>query len=161
MKSEIKLALIGIALAALLVGSHAAVEYFRDQGRAEVQVQWDADKLIRAQALQNLSEQIRQTEQGYNLQLAKAHNEFTEKSKQITADADRARVTANSLRNELATARTRLPSTGADPDGTIAEYARAVTDVFEQCSERYRGVAEKADSHAADAEMMREAWPNK
>jgi hypothetical protein len=159
MKSEIKLALIGIALAVLLVGSHAAVEHFREQGRAEVHADWDADKLIRAQALQNLTNQLRQTEQGFTDQLAKAHNDFTEKSKQITVDADRARITVNSLRNDLAIARTRLPAPGADPEGTIAEYARAVTDVFEQCSERYRGVAEKADRHAADAEMMREAWP--
>jgi hypothetical protein len=50
MKSEIKLALIGIALAALLVGSHAAVEHFRDQGRLEVQAEWDADKLQRAES---------------------------------------------------------------------------------------------------------------
>jgi hypothetical protein len=159
MKSEIKLALIGIALAALLVGCHAAVEHFRDEGRAEVQADWDADKLVRAQALQNLTNQLRQTEQGFTDQLAKAHNDFTEKSIQITADADRARITANSLRSDLATARTRLPASGADPDGTIAEYARVVTDVFEQCTERYRGVAEKAGRHAADAEMMQEAWP--
>lgn len=50
MRAEIKLALIGIALAALLVGCHAAVEHFRDQGRAEVQASWNADKLQRAES---------------------------------------------------------------------------------------------------------------
>jgi threonine aldolase len=159
MKSEIKLALIGIAMAALLVGSHAAVEYFREQGRVEVQSAWDADKLIRAQALQNLTNQIRQTERGYAQQLAKALNEFTEKSIQITADVDRARVTANSLRNDLNTASARLSGAGADPEGTITEYASTVSDLLERCTERYRDVADKADRHAADAAMMREAWP--
>jgi hypothetical protein len=159
MKSEIKLALIGIALAALLVGSHAAVEHFRDQGRVEVQANWDADKLLHAQALQSLTNQLRRSEQGFTTQLAKAHNDFAEKSKQITADADRARVTANSLRNELATARARLPAACTDPGGTVAEYASTVSDLLERCTERYRDVADKADRHAADAALMREAWP--
>jgi hypothetical protein len=159
MKSEIELALIGIALAALLVGSHAAVEHFRDQGREKVQSAWDADKLLHAQALQTLTNQLRQTEQGFTEQLVKAHNDFTEKSIQITADADRARGTANSLRNELATARARLPAAGTDPGGPITEYAGTVSDLLERCTERYREVADKADRHAADAAMMREAWP--
>jgi methyl-accepting chemotaxis protein len=159
MRAEIKLALIGIALAALLVGCQAAVEHFREQGRAEVQADWDADKLIRAQALQNLTNQLRQTEQGFTDQLAKAHNDFTEKSKQITADADRARLAASGLRNDLNTARSRLSAAAKDSDGTITEYASTVSDLFERCTERYRDVADKADRHAADAEMMREAWP--
>jgi DNA repair exonuclease SbcCD ATPase subunit len=159
MKVQIKLALIGIALAALLVGSRAALEHVRDQGRAEVQSAWDADKLLRAQALHSMSEQLRHTEQGYAQQLAKAHNEFTEKSKQITADAERTRHAANGLRNELATARARLPVAGTDPERTVAEYASTVSELLESCTERYRDVADKADRHAADAEMMREAWP--
>ena len=159
MRAQIKLALIGIAVAALLVGSRAALEHVRDQGRAEVQSAWDADKLLRAQALQRMSEQLRQTEQGYAQQLAKAHNEFTEKSKQITADAERARHAANGLRNELATARARLPAAGTDPERTVAEYASTVSNLLEHCTERYRDVADKADRHAADAEMMRDAWP--
>lgn len=159
MRAQIKLALIGIALAALLVGSRAALEHVRDQGRAEVQSAWDADKLLRAQALQNLTKQLRETEKGFSDQLAKAHNDFTEKSKQITADADRTRYAANGLRNELATARARLPGAGADSSGPVTEYASTVSDLLERCTERYRDVADKADRHAADAEMMREAWP--
>jgi phosphoenolpyruvate-protein kinase (PTS system EI component) len=159
MRTEIKLILIGIALAALLAGSHLALEHVRDQGRAEVQSAWDADKLLRAQALKSMSEQLRQTEQGYALQLAKAHNDFTEKSIQITADADRARLTTNSLRSDLATARSRLHAASTDPSGTITEYASTVSDLLERCTERYRDVADKADRHAADAALIWEAWP--
>lgn len=159
MKSEVKLVLIAIALAALLVGCRAAVEHFRDQGRAEVQTSWDKDKLIRTQTMQKLTNQLRQTEQGFTDQLSKAQNDFAKKSIQITADADRARITANSLRNDLTTARARLSAAGTDPGGTLAEYARTITDVFGECTERYRGVAEKADKHEADAAMMQEAWP--
>jgi DNA anti-recombination protein RmuC len=159
MRLEIKLVLIAIAIAALLAGSHLALEHVRDQGRAEVQSAWDADKLLRAQALKSMSEQLRHTEQGYAQQLAKAHNDFTEKSIQITADADSARLTTNSLRNDLATARARLPTASKDPSSPITEYASTVSDLLEQCTERYRDVADKADRHAADAEMMQEAWP--
>jgi hypothetical protein len=41
----------------------------------------------------------------------------------------------------------------------IAEYASTVSDLLEQCTERYRDFAENADRHEADAEMMRDAWP--
>ena len=159
MRNEIKLALIGIALAALLVGSRAALEHVRDQGRAEVQTLRDKDKFAHLGALQILTEQQRKIEQSFTTQLQKAQNEFTEKQTQIAADADRARIAANSLRNELATARARLPGTGTDSVGTITEYASTVSDLLERCTGRYRDVAGKADRHAADAEMMREAWP--
>jgi hypothetical protein len=159
MRAKIKLALIGIALAALLVGSRAALEHVRDQGRAEVQSVWDADKLIRAQALQKMTVQFRQAEQGFAVQLSKAQNEFTQNTLQLTADANRARATANSLRSDLNVARARLSAATGNTCAAITEYAHTITDVFEQCTTEYRRVAEDADKHAADAELMRVAWP--
>lgn len=148
-----------LLLSAIFTGYHLATEHYREQGRVEVRASWNADKLIRAQALQKITDQLRQSEQEFASQLSKAQNDFTEKTTQINADADRARVTANSLRNDLATVRTRLSAASTDSRGIVTEYANAVTDVFEQCTEQYRDVAEKADRHAADAKMMWSAWP--
>lgn len=159
MKSEIKLVVLAIALASLLAGCRFAVEHFRSQGREEVQSKWNVDKLARAQALQKMTDQLRQTEQGFTVQLSKAHNEFTKKTLQITTDANRARATANSLRNDLNVARARLSAAGATSCTAITKYAHTITDVFEQCTTEYRRVAEDADKHAADAKMMWSAWP--
>ncbi len=159
MKFEIKLIALAIALASLLAGCRFAVEHFKDQGRAEVQAQWNVDKLARAAALKKITNQLRETEQAYAVQLSKAQNEFTEKTRQINADADRARATANSLRNDLTAARARLSGTSPAACAAVTHYASTLTNVFEQCTERYRAVAESADRHAADAKMIWSAWP--
>ncbi len=150
----------GITLVfALLFVAHQALELVKDIGRAEVQAKWDKDKLAHLEALQILTERQRQTEQGFNQQLQKAQNDFTEKQTQITADADRARNAADSLRNDLTTVRAKLSAASADTSTAVIEYASTSTDVLEQCTTRYRDMAEKADRHAADAAMMQAAWP--
>lgn len=70
--------------------------------------------------------------------------------------ADSARRAAVSLRDQLATARADLSSATIDAS---RNYAAALSDVFGQCVDEYRGLAEKATGHATDSMMYQAAWP--
>jgi len=72
------------------------------------------------------------------------------------AAATRARSAADSLRDELAAARTDLSNA---TESARAKYAAAVETVLGECSREYQIMAEKADGHANDAVMLKEAWP--
>lgn len=70
--------------------------------------------------------------------------------------ADSARRAAVSLRDQLAAARADLSSATLDAS---RNYAAALSDVFGQCVDEYRGLAEKATGHASDSLMYQAAWP--
>ena len=72
------------------------------------------------------------------------------------AAAGKSAAAAASLRGQLDTARGRLSEADA---ATCADYAATSNSVFSECVARYRGVAEAADGHAADAMALMEAWP--
>ncbi|WP_440599780.1 hypothetical protein ACSF3O_06615 [Acinetobacter soli] len=109
-----------------------------------------ATKKAKVQAAQNerrWAEQITQAEQNYNAKI-----------KQIQSDADSARSSADSLSKQLSIAKQRLFTA---PRETIIEYADTNSDVLESCITEYRSMAKKADEHAADAERLIKAWPEK
>ena len=60
------------------------------------------------------------------------------------------------LRGDLDAARQQLPP---DPDPARAEHARAASELLAECGRSYQDLAGKADGHAADAVMLRRAWP--
>lgn len=62
----------------------------------------------------------------------------------------------NGLRDELAASRRDLPGASRE---AARDYAAALADVFEQCTDRYSGVAEKADGHSFDALKFEQSWP--
>lgn len=72
------------------------------------------------------------------------------------AAATRARNAADSLRDELATARVHMSSAN---ESARAKYAATVETVLGECSREYQSMAEKADGHANDAVMLKESWP--
>jgi hypothetical protein len=77
---------------------------------------------------------------------------------QINAQAAaRAATNADRLRSDLAKANARI-STAAR--AAVDQYAATVTDVFGQCVQEYRGMAEKATGHASDVKLMHDAWPS-
>ena len=109
-----------------------------------------ATEKAKVQAAQNerrWAEQITQAEQNYNAKI-----------KQIQSDADSARSSAYSLSKQLSIAKQRLSSA---PRETVIEYADSSSDILESCITEYRAVAQKADEHAADAERLIKAWPEK
>jgi len=72
------------------------------------------------------------------------------------ADAMAAAVANERLRGLLADVERRIATAS---DAAVREYAIAANDVFEQCVNQYRSVAEKADGHANDVRLILEAWP--
>ena len=64
--------------------------------------------------------------------------------------------TADSLRDQLATARANLPNSTCE---AARNYAAALSDVFGSCVKEYRELAEKATGHASDVKTLTEAWP--
>jgi hypothetical protein len=100
----------------------------------------------------------RAAELAFNQKLQDAQNEATKRETKLRADAAAARRTADGLRGTLYEFRASLPNAS-----TSALIARADTaaELLGACVSEYRGVAESADRHAADAVMLLDAWPSK
>ena len=100
----------------------------------------------------------RAAELAFNQKLQDAQNEATKRETKLRADAAAARRTVDGLRGTLYNFRASLPNAA-----TAAVIARADTaaELLGACVSEYRGVAESADRHAADAVMMLDAWPSK
>lgn len=64
--------------------------------------------------------------------------------------------TADSLRDQLATARAGLPQATCE---AARNYAATLSDVFGSCTARLAELAKQADGHASDVRTMIEAWP--
>lgn len=100
----------------------------------------------------------RAAEQSFALQLQKAQDESAKRETKLRADADAARRTVDGLRGTLYNFRASLPN--AAPAAVIAR-ADTAAELLGACVSEYRGVAESADRHAADAVMLLDAWPSK
>lgn len=98
----------------------------------------------------------RAQEASFNQRLQDAQNAATKRETKLRSDADAARRTADGLRGTLYNFRASLPN--AAPAAVIAR-ADSVADILGTCADEYRSVAEAADRHAADALMLRDAWP--
>ncbi len=85
-----------------------------------------------------------------------ALNDAIKKQAGLQAAADRARRELDGMQHKLSDAEQRLAD--ASPTALI-EYARTLSRVFGQCSQRYAELAIRADGHAADAATCRAAWP--
>ena len=70
--------------------------------------------------------------------------------------ATRASSAADSLRDELAAARTDLSNA---TESARAKYAAAVETVLGECSRELAEMGRIADGHSSDALMLKEAWP--
>ena len=98
----------------------------------------------------------RAQEASFNQRLQDAQNVATKRETKLRADADAARRTVDGLRGTLYNFRASLPN--AAPAAVIAR-ADTAAELLGTCADEYRSVAEAADRHAADALMLREAWP--
>ena len=136
-----------LALAALFIHAYGQSRY--RAGQAQVQATWDAARLAANKAL------IKKERED----AAKYTEAITERDAALAAAraaAGKSAAAAASLRGQLDTARGRLSEADA---ATCADYATAASAVFSECVTRYRGVAEAADGHAADATALMHAWP--
>lgn len=79
-----------------------------------------------------------------------------QRAAQNAAAAAAARRTADGLRDTIYSIRADLPSYSQP---AAAKTADTTAELLQQCADAFTGLAEKADRHAADALMLREAWP--
>lgn len=81
-----------------------------------------------------------------------------QRAAQNAAAAGAARRTADGLRDTLYEFRASLPNAST---GALIARADSAAELLGACVSEYRGVAESADRHAADAVMLLDAWPSK
>ena len=139
----------GAILAGVLAWHIQAWRY--DAQIAEIKAQHAAQS-AKAQA------DTRAAELAFNQKLQDAQNEATQRETKLRADAAAARRTADGLRGTLYEFRASLPN--AAP-ATVIARADTAAELLGACVSEYRGVAESADRHAADAVMLLDAWPSK
>lgn len=136
-----------LALALLFIHAYGQTQY--KAGQAQVQAKWDAARLAANKAL---IKKEREDVERYQTAIAERENALAA----ARAAAGKSAAAAASLRGQLDTARSRLSEADA---ATCADYAAAANAVFSECVARYRGVAEAADGHAADATALMNACP--
>ena len=136
-----------LALALLFVHAYGQSKY--KAGQAQVQATWDAARLAANKAL---IKKEREDVERYQQAIAERENALAA----ARAAAGKSSAAAASLRGQLDTARSRIAQADA---ATCADYAATSNAVFAECVTKYRGVAEAADGHAADAGALMHAWP--
>ena len=136
-----------LALALLFIHAYGQTQH--KAGQAQVQATWDAARLAANKAL---IKKEREDVERYQQAIAERENALAA----ARAAAGKSSAAAASLRGQLDTARSRIAQADA---ATCADYAATSNAVFAECVTKYRGVAEAADGHAADAGALMHAWP--
>jgi preprotein translocase subunit SecF len=147
--------LIAYGIGALLVVSAATYavrsynEGLRADGRAEVQAQWDKQKIADKLAAEAKEDQ-------WQKRYDTAINTGAKNAQALRIAANAAATANDSLRDTI----DKLNEQLATADATTArKHAAAYQTVFEQCVREYRRMGEAAQGHANDAQQYREAWP--
>lgn len=128
----------------------------RSHGAASVQAKWDAVALVLADQAKRAEAEARANEQSMNHTYQEAINAALERETRLRADYAAAHAAAVGLRDTVAAIRRGLPADSAEACRNTADTALAV---FGECADRYQRLAEAADSHANDAQLCRDAWP--
>lgn len=142
-----------ILVAAALAGAGA---WRVQEWRYDAQI--EGLKAQHAEATAKAQSDARATEKALSDKLHEAQNNATKRENKLRNDAAAARSTADGLRDTIYSIRADLPSYSQSAAAKTADTAAELLGV---CTDEYRSVAESADRHAADALMLREAWPSK
>lgn len=121
---------------------------------------WHRDSLEKADAEQklvdvraNAAASIRRTDA-----VIEAQNAAKTRDHALRIAVSLARDERDGLRLELEEAQRQLAGLSAE---ACIKRAATLSDVLNQCTERYTGVAEKADRHANDVKTLMDSWPTK
>lgn len=120
----------------------------RHDGKRSVQADWQSS-VAAANAEARHLEQERQRRSDEAGRLAATREAG------IRADADRARGSADGLRDDLDATKRFSQESRAASDATVS----ALADVFGQCSRAYSELAQEADRATSEALTLRQAWP--
>lgn len=144
---------LAIGLAVILAASHG---FAYKSGRAAVRAQWDAEKAIQLKQTLELQSQYRQKEQEHAQRLSDAQQAARKRENLLQSQLATLRIASDSLRDDLGTYRSQLPSASCD---AVRKHATALNDVFGQCAKAIGDLAKQADGHAGDALTLEQSWP--
>jgi len=121
------------------------------QAALEAQRQQTALEAAHVQALQA----ARAQEQDFQRQMNRAHHEHHQTLERMRSDDRTARTELERLRDALATPY-GLPGSASATSAIDPDPAR---DLLGQCAAAYIELAQQADGHAADAQLLLHGWP--
>jgi len=144
---------VGIALVVGAAAGGAGI-WFIQEWRIESKIDRITSQV--AQDALKAQEAARAKEEEFTKQQKEAQDAATKRETALRADADGARRSVDGLRGQLAELRKQLPGLA---DDSVRERADTLADILGQCSEEYRGLAEKADRHVSDKQKLMDSWP--
>jgi hypothetical protein len=109
-----------------------------------------------AESVAAANEAARLKERALNKQLEEARNDAEKRETALRADADSARKSVVSLRDQLAANKRAMSDASA---AAVRQYADAVANVFLDCTDKYRELAEEADRISSERQTLIDAWP--
>lgn len=125
-------------------------------GRDQVQDKWDEATVRQLRTVADVERAARSKEQSLMTKLTEAQNAATLRETKLRADYAAAHAAANGLRDTIAAARNRLPTT---PASACQQTADTALVVFGECTAEIERLAAAADGHAADVQTLNDAWP--
>lgn len=133
-------------------GYHAGRDNMRDKKEAEI-------AKIRADYVEQIAQNT-EIANGAFAQMMENQNaaleEYAKENAKLRRVSDNARAAVERLRGELSS-RARLDLENAP--AAARDFAATAAELLGNCAAEYRSMAQAADEHAADARLMREAWP--
>lgn len=145
----VKVAACAALAAILLISFNIWESMIESRGYDRAKSEYTQKALIATQAAR-----ARETELQTQLQVAQ--NEARKREADLAIAADSARAERDGLRDELTSISDRLSRASAD---SLRQYARTANAILQECTDRYSELAAKADRHASDTLMLKEAWP--
>ena len=125
-------------------------------GTVHEQASWLAEKLAMSAERDKQINTAPKAEAEMREQVRKAQEYAQKREEKLVADAAAAGRAADGLRDEISGLRRGLSAATAEANRRTADVA---LDVFQQCADEYRAVAQAADQHASDAVTLDQAWP--
>lgn len=139
----------GAILLGLSYGFHRFCLHEQDIGYQKAQIEYQAQLLAATQA-------AKAKEEALTKQLQEAQNAATQREQTIRSLSAAAGAASNSLRSTLENISRGVPAATVD---ALRNSTSTLAAVLNECQDRYRGLAEKADRHASDVRTLTDAWP--
>ncbi len=147
--TPVKLLIAGVVAAVILGAAWLLYEEGKKVGRNQVTIEWNKDQEERDK---NTRLQI----QKINSTTLKELDEARKREADLRKDVVAARISSSGMRKQLQQANERIALASSE---AVADYARTVNELFQDCTDAYRDVAEKADGHASDAVLLYQTFP--
>ena len=142
--TPVKLLIVGVVAVVILGAAWLLYEEGKKTGRNQVTIEWNKDQKER-------DENTRLQIQKINSTTLKELDEARKREANLRKDVVDAHIAVSGMRKQLQQANERIALASSE---AVADYARTVNELFQDCTDAYRDVAEKADGHAIDAVLQ-------